>query len=223
MIIAKREIVVKVGLNIISAGITALGIALFLKSKLGSDPITVWLDGLHHTFKLPYGNASIIYNAIFLIIAVIVARKHIFIGTIIASLGCGIFLNFFDAVIPDLISGMPFLNRLGVVIIGEIILCLGMGLTTATRFGVTTVDAVCFAIAEKSGIQYRWLRISADFLYTLIGVLMGGIIGIGTILSIVLTGNLMVVIMKFYNRTILKYFKIANPLNELKGKQAHDG
>ncbi len=218
MIITKQGIVVKVGLNIISAGITALGVALFLKSKLGSDPITVWLDGLHHTFQLPYGNASIIYNAIFLIIAVILARKHIFIGTVIASLGCGLFLNFFDAMIPNSISGMPFLSRLGVVIIGEIILCLGMGLTTATRFGVTTVDAVCFAISEKSGIQYRWLRISADFLYTLIGVLMGGIIGIGTILSIVLTGNLMVFVMRFYNRTILKYFKISNPLNELQGK-----
>jgi uncharacterized membrane protein YczE len=222
MIITKREIVVKIGLNIISAGITGLGIVLFLKSKLGSDPITVWVDGLHHTLKLPYGNASIMYNAIFLIIAVIFARKYIFIGTVIASLGCGLFLNWFDAIIPNSISGTPFLNRLGVVIIGEIILCLGMGLTTATRFGVTTVDAICFAISEKSGIQYRWLRISADFLYTLCGVLMGGIIGIGTVLSIVLTGNLMVFMMKFYNRTILKYFKISDSLNELQGKPIND-
>ncbi len=192
--------------------------ALFLKCRLGSDPITVWLDGLHHTFAIPYGNASILYNVLFLIFAMIVARKHIFIGTVIASLSCGPFLNWFDAIIPNTIAAMPFVNRLGLVIIGEVILCLGMGLTTATRFGITTVDAICFAVSEKSGIQYRWLRISADFLYTLIGVLMGGIIGVGTILSIVLTGNLMVPVMKFYNRTLLKYFDIANPLNEVKKK-----
>jgi uncharacterized protein len=214
----RREIIIKVGLNIMSALITALGVALFLKCKLGSDPITVWLDGLHHIFKIPYGNASILYNAIFLVIAVIFARKHIFIGTVIASLLCGPFLNWFDAIIPNSISMLPVLNRLGIVIIGEIILCLGMGLTTATRFGVTTVDAVAFSISEKTGIKYRWLRISADFLYTLLGVFMGGIIGVGTILSIILTGNLMVSIMKFYNRTILKCLKIPHPLNELREK-----
>jgi uncharacterized protein len=203
---------------VISAGITALGVALFLKCKLGSDPITVWLDGLHHTFGIPYGNASILYNGIFLLIAVIVARKHIFIGTVIASLSCGPFINWFDAIIPDTIVTMAFINLLGLVIIGEVILCLGMGLTTATRFGVTTVDAICFALAEKSRIQYRWLRISADFFYTLIGVLMGGIIGVGTVISIVLTGNLMVLVMRFYNYSILKYLKIDNPLNELRGK-----
>ncbi len=214
----KREIAVKIGLNIISAAITALGVALFLKSRLGSDPITVWLDGLHHTFKMPYGNASLIYNAIFLAVAALVARKHIFIGTVIASLACGPFLNWFDAIVPNSIAAMPFLNRLGVVVIGEIILCLGMGLTTATRFGVTTVDAVAFAVSEKTGIQYRWLRISADFLYTLLGVGLGGIIGVGTVLSIILTGNLMVIVMRFYNRTLLRYLKIAHPFNEFQGK-----
>lgn len=191
---------------------------MFLKCRLGSDPITVWLDGLHHTFKIPYGNASVLYNALFLVVAIFVARKHIFIGTVIASLACGPFLNWFDAIIPNTITALPFINRLGLVMIGEVILCLGMGLTTATRFGVTTVDAICFAVSEKNGIQYRWLRIGADFLYTFIGVLMGGIIGVGTVLSIILTGNLMVAIMRFYNRTILKHLKMANPLNELRGK-----
>ena len=55
-----KQVLVKTILMFIAAAVSAFGVGLFICSGLGSDPISVWLDGLDHTFHFGIGMASTI-------------------------------------------------------------------------------------------------------------------------------------------------------------------
>ena len=79
----------KVGKNIavILAACVFLGIAVnsYMLAGLGSDSITVFENGLNHTFGVTMGTAALIYNIIFLAAAVFVSRKYVGVLTALFS------------------------------------------------------------------------------------------------------------------------------------------
>ena len=86
--------------------LTGLGVALFVHANLGSDTITVFVDGLHRTLNVSYGTASRIYNVIMLIIALIVSFKNIGWATIIYALTVGFAMDFSSLLIQHLLDYM---------------------------------------------------------------------------------------------------------------------
>ena len=82
--------------------LTGLGVALFVHANLGSDTITVFIDGLHRILNVSYGTASRIYNIIMLIIALIVSFKNIGWATIIYALTVGFAMDFFEVLLTPL-------------------------------------------------------------------------------------------------------------------------
>ena len=55
--------------------------------------------------------------------------------------------------------------------------------------GVAPNDIVPFIIQERTNYQYKWIRIGLDsVLFVIGGVLLKGVYGIGTIISLLLTG-----------------------------------
>lgn len=171
--------------------LVALGVALFLQSQLGSDPMTVWVDGLRRAMRIPLGNASLIYNLVMLLLALIFARKYIHLGTVIASLGVGPMLKVLDPLLIQLLGANPNMQtRVAMMLTGQIILCYAIGLNLSLKFGFGTADALIVRLCESYHLKYKNVKILADLLYTLGGVLLGGIIGIGSLVAVVTGGPL---------------------------------
>lgn len=79
--------------------LTGLGVALFVHANLGSDTLTVFVDGLHRVLNCSYGTASRIYNLIVLVIALIVSRKNIGWATIVYALSVGFTMDYFEKIV----------------------------------------------------------------------------------------------------------------------------
>ena len=141
--------------------LTGLGVALFVHANLGSDTITVFIDGLHRILNVSYGTASRIYNAIMLIIALIVSFKNIGWATIIYALTVGFAMDFFEV----LLAPLNIVN-------------------------MNQVDAIAYAIVNKTNIPFKWIRTGADVVLLVIGWLLGGVIGIGSVIAMSTTGIL---------------------------------
>ncbi|CRZ34431.1 hypothetical protein DFR55_101204 [Herbinix hemicellulosilytica] len=167
------------------------GISLFLQSGLGSDPIGVLCDGISRSLNISIGQASLIYNLIVILIAAIVAKGNLGLGTVIYALLSGYFIDFYNWIFAPLkIGELNFLGRLAVYVIGEILLAAALAMLIYFKLGMNALDAVLYKVNSLTGISYAVLRTGCDILYSILGVILGGVFGIGTLISFLTTGYL---------------------------------
>ena len=106
---------------LLSILLTGLGVALFVHANLGSDTITVFIDGLHRILNISYGSASRLYNIIMLVIALIVSFKNIGWATIVYGLTVGFAMDYFEVLLDPLnIENMNIIMRLIVACLGQL-------------------------------------------------------------------------------------------------------
>lgn len=87
-------------------------------------------------------------------------------------------------------------------IIGQCCLSLGLAILIQLKLGMNALDAVLYKIQEKSKLPYAGLRTGCDISYVILGTLMGGTFGIGTICSVLLTGTMVSKIIKVIEKSI---------------------
>lgn len=182
----KRLLFLFLGINLV-----ALSVNLFLRANLGSDPLTVLQEGIHLALGISVGQASLLYNAIVLAVAFFFAKKGLGIGTFVYILLVGGFIDGYGMLF-DLFkfSGLSLPSRIASFALGQLALSIGFALVIHVKFGTNGLDALLLVIEEKLTIPYRTLKTVADILYTLAGALMGGVVGLGTVVSMLTTGLL---------------------------------
>ena len=210
-------------LTIVAVFFMAVGIEMFLISNMGADSVSVFVQGLQFVMQklfdpaTKYGTASLLFNGVFLVIGLFVSRKHIFVGTIITTFFLGRICNLIEPTMRAILPAeMDFVFRLLLAIAGQLVLCIGIGLQIATRFGQGAPNAVLFAISDLVGIPFKYIRIIFEAICVVAGWLMGGVVGLGTLICVVTTGPITSFLARLYNRTFLKAMGLDDPLNEMK-------
>jgi len=198
----KRLILFFVGMSIIQ-----FGVALFLKTNIGSDPFTVFTQGLAFTLnktglkdfslvKLISGVAEVtpgVANMIILVvlfaIILLVERNRIKIGTLICVVGVGPIIDIGVKVVSYFpIESYNYVIKALLVVFGCLIIAIGFAILSAANVGVAPNDIVPFIIQDKTKVQYRWIRIALDGGFLIIGFILGGKIGVGTVIAMLSTG-----------------------------------
>ena len=83
---------------------------------------------------------------------------------------------------------MHFIIRLLTVQVSCVIIAIGFSIQKTANLGVAPHDEIPFLIVEFTKVQYRWVRITLDVSYIVIGFLMGGVFGLGTIVATMCIG-----------------------------------
>ena len=198
----KRLLLFFVGMSIIQ-----FGVALFLKTNIGSDPFTVFTQGLAFTLdktglkdfflvKLIAGKAEVtpgVANMIILVIlfciVLLVERKRIKIGTLICVAGVGPIIDLGVKVVSYFpVESYNYVIRALLVVFGCLIIAIGFSILSASNVGVAPNDIIPFIIQDKTKVEYRWIRITLDGGFLIIGFILGGKIGIGTVIAMLATG-----------------------------------
>ena len=198
----KRLVLFFVGMSIIQ-----FGVALFLKTSIGSDPFTVFTQGLATVLnKTGLKNLSIVHmisgsaevtpgvaNMIILIVLfigiLIVDMKKIKIGTLICVVGVGPIIDLgVKAVSYFPVESANIFLKMILVLAGCFVIAVGFSIMSAADIGVAPNDIVPFIIQDKLKFQYRWIRIALDATFLVVGFILGGKIGIGTIISMLAIG-----------------------------------
>lgn len=170
----------------IGIAIAAFGIALTYKSGIGTNPMATASDGLTKVFPLNYGNANLLLNGFFLVVAFFLKREKINIGTLLMVLTMGICINFF----AGLLAAETIFTQWQLVynIIGTIITSLGISVVVLVDFGIGPYDLMTEVIIDKLKCSYRMAKIIADCSLLVVGIMMGGVFGLGTIGNVILVG-----------------------------------
>jgi uncharacterized membrane protein YczE len=179
----------KIILLVIGVAVSALGVSLFYALNIGTDPISVFVDGLHSQFNLDFGTITLINNSILIIFGLIFARKYLHIGTVIGGLVMGPFINIFlDMFKLIIVDAVPYMARFVLLFPAVALLGLGIALVISLEFGVGSMDLLTLTLRDVTKINLRWIKIALDFVFTVIGFILGGVIGAGTVVGVLLTG-----------------------------------
>ncbi len=188
----KKFTVKKIILALFGIFFVGTGIALNSLSALGNDAIAVMYDGFRVLFNLDMDKLGFVSNAINIIMVIVVlfvARYHINIGTVIYTFVLGFVITFMTKIY--LILNIPFniYTQILLAIFGCSLLYIGVGLYIAVDIGLDPATAFVMMIADKVKINFSKCKIMFDFTSIIIfGLIMGGKIGILTIITATTAG-----------------------------------
>lgn len=185
------------------AGIIILGfsIAVLKLALLGNDPYTGMLFAIADVTPISYPLWQIIFGIIFFIVQLLLGRHLIGVGTIINAFTIGYIVDFSYRFILVPAFGQPeeFPIQLITLIIGMLICSVGISLYQKADLGVSPYDSLSLIADERlKKIPYFWCRIVCDGTCALVCFLLGGIVGIGTLLTAFGFGPLV----SFFNKVL---------------------
>ncbi len=168
--------------------ILAFGISLTIKGQLlGIGPWDVLHVGLYLNVGLTIGSWSIISGLVIVIGTAIGTKKFPKIGTWLNMILIGLFIDFFNWLLPDLSS---YLGQTIFFVTGVLIMGLGVGIYVAPNMGAGPRDSVMILIVDKTGWTVKRVRTGIEIVVAIIGWMLGGPIGFGTLLIAVTLGQI---------------------------------
>lgn len=188
------ETIKKILIFLLGMSIIQFGVALFLRMNIGSDPFTVFTQGLANTLNnlgmnVTTGTANRIILVVLFSIILLLNKNHIKIGTIICVIGVGPIIDLGVRVVSVLpVESYSYLLKMFLIALGCFIIAIGFSILSATKVGVAPNDIIPFIIKERINCEYRWIRICMDAFLLIGGFMLGGTVGVGTIIAMATTG-----------------------------------
>lgn len=171
---------------------------LMLNSNLGLSPWDVFHQGVSRITGVTIGNASIIVSVIFVIIGMMLGQK-LGMGTILNVVVVGKFIDIIMElnIIPvatNVVSGVIMM------IAGMLVMGYGCYLYIGCGLGCGPRDGVMMGISGKINTPIKYVRGIMEISVLIIGYILGGDIGLGTLISAIGLGysmQLMFKLLKF--------------------------
>ena len=140
-------------------------------------------------WNLTHGTVHMAVSFLIILILLVVDRHYVKAGTLICMFCGGPIIDFFSWLLKSLnIGGAGLPVKIPVLVLGCVILAFGMTIVIRSEAGTGPNDLVAVVISEKSGIRFGITRVATDALFVLAGFLLGGKVGIGTIICAFLVG-----------------------------------
>jgi uncharacterized membrane protein YczE len=162
-----------------------LAIALIVRADLGTGTWVVLEVALANILGIKIGTMTV-YMGFFVLIIALLLREQVGWGTLGNILSIGPWLNLF----LDLI-GTPD-NNIALQIVMLLLGVLIQGIATAVYIGVEAGagprDSLMLAIHRTTGVSIRIARGAIEVIVVLIGWLLGGPLGLGTVIFAILIG-----------------------------------
>lgn len=155
-----------------------LAAALQVRSELGLDPWDVFHQGLAGHLGLAIGTVVIVVGVAVLFLW-IPLRQWPGLGTISNAILIGLAMNWSLALLPH---GGPLGWQIAEMIIGIGLCGVATGMYIGAAFGPGPRDGLMTGLARRTGKSIRLVRTGIEITVLAVGWILGGTVGIGTVL-----------------------------------------
>lgn len=159
--------------------------AVTIRAQLGLGPLFVIQDGAHRLLGITIGQAGMLIGVLLLLLACLL-RSWPGPGTFVLPFLGGFLI---DLMLPRLpvIQGIGW--RLLAVTAASWCMTLGGALIISARLGIAALDAVMMGIHRITRVEIRRVRLAMEVAMLATGWLMGGAVGIGSVITGALIGH----------------------------------
>ena len=129
---------------------------------------------------------------ILMVVMLLTTKGYVKPGTVVCAFCGGPIIDLFTWLLGGWINaeaGMPV--RVISMLAGCVILAAGMSIVINSNAGTGPNDLVAVILSDKiERIQFRWVRVGCDLFFVVLGFILGGTVGAGTVVAVFLTGPL---------------------------------
>lgn len=163
--------------------VVAVGVACMLHSDLGVAPYDVLTTGVAHAAGIPIQAAAMVVPAAFVALGRALGASLAF-GTLLCVVTVGPILGAVEPRLPD--TGEPVVQAAWWVA-GFALLAVGIAVTVVPRIGSGPAELVMLALHHR-GRPLAPARTAVEVVCVLVGGLLGGEVGVGTLAFAVAIG-----------------------------------
>lgn len=186
--------------------IIGIGIAVFKFSHLGNDSITALNLRLGELAGLPFSVENILMNLFLFVPQLLWGRRYIGLGTVVNSLCIGFIVTATGDVLTAAFGSADTLPvQLVWVAVGVLVVALGCSLYQTADLGVAPYDSLSLMMADRLPVPYFGCRVFTDALCALLTFLLGGLIGLGTLICAFGLGPFVQFFTKHFSEKVLRY------------------
>lgn len=175
------------------------GIALVVKSMLGTSPISSLPYVLSLAYPFTLGQTTFAVNMVFLVGQIVLLRRRFNVVQLIQIPVTLVFAMFIDASMAVFSSVVPewYPSKMAVLLIGASFVSLGVSLQVIAHVLMLAGEAIVLAISQVFHFEFGWVKTAFDcslvasaaiFSYTELGTIEG--IREGTLISALITGSI---------------------------------
>ncbi|MEL7660031.1 hypothetical protein [Acetobacterium wieringae] len=199
-----------------------LGIIVTMQANVGYAPWEVLHSGISQTLGVSIGLVNTAVGALIVAIVFMLGEK-IGLGTIFNMFMIGLFM--------DLILYLDFIPLFDnfwigslVLIIGLFIISLGTYFYISSAFGAGPRDSLMVAVTRKTGLPVGLCRGILEVSVVFIGWLLGGMVGLGTVISAFAIGFCVQITFKLvkFDPTQVKHETFGVMFHNLRNLKKHD-
>lgn len=196
--------------------IIACGSNLFVKSDLGVAPFSSIAYALTFVFPIGFSSATFILNALYLLLECTLLKS--FTISHIMQLMMSVLYSFFLQLLTpltNLIVIHTFTQQILIALAASILMAIGMTLMIIANFVVLPAEGFVGAVSFICKKEFGNVKTYADIIVVVIAfltayLLVGKIvIGIGTLISAFLTGNINKVFLKLFKHRLLTFMGVS--------------
>ncbi|MCU1442121.1 MAG: putative rane protein YczE [Cryobacterium sp.] len=163
-----------------------IGIALIVRGAIGVAPWDVLTQGIDKHTHLGFGLITVLLSGVVLLFWIPIKQKP-GIGTILNALLVGPSADVGLWLIP---AGLDLWLRIIMFALGLLVLAVATGLYIGAHFGPGPRDGLMTGLNKATGWKIWIVRTGIEVVVLAIGWLLGGNVGVGTVLFALLVGPL---------------------------------
>ncbi len=154
-----------------------ISLAMMLRSNIGLPPWDVLAQGLSRLIPVSFGTITIMVGAVVLLLW-LPLRQRPGLGTLSNVIMVGLAVDFGLWLIPEP-SGWPL--RITLLITGIVLNGVAGATYIGSQFGPGPRDGLMTGLAHRTGRSLRLIRSGIEITVLIIGFLLGGTVGVGTV------------------------------------------
>jgi uncharacterized membrane protein YczE len=169
---------------LVGLAIFGAGEAFLVAAALGNSPWTVFAEGLSVQTPMSIGTATIATSIGVLLLWIPLGQRP-GLGTVLNAIVIGLAI---DATLLALPDEAPLVVRAAMVPLGIAIVGLGSGLYLGSELGPGPRDGLMTGLHRRTRLPIARVRAGIEITAMVVGVLLGGRFGIGTVAFALLIG-----------------------------------
>ncbi len=187
----KKEKIYRFILAVIGIFLVGTGVAFNAAAALGNDPVGIMYDGIRNALGLTsaqLGTASNIVNIVLCVVVFFTGRHYVNIGTFIYIIPYGIIVDLGGKIYHLLFKVQTFPIQIFGAVIGCLLLYTGVAMYITADIGLDPFTGVVMVLKDKLKKEYRFVKIGFDICCIIIGTLLGGKLGMITVITALSAG-----------------------------------
>jgi len=158
--------------------------AMMIRGQLGQDPWDVFHYGVAAHLSLSIGTV-VILTGVAVLLAWIPLRQWPGLGTVANAVLIGVAT---DLTLAVLVTPGPLVGRIAMQLGGIALNGFASALYIGSQLGPGPRDGLMTGLARRTGLSIRLVRTSIELTVVLVGWLLGGVVGAGTVAYALLIG-----------------------------------